>query len=300
MKASAFMDVVYHAGCPKNAQIRRCLAAMGWQAYSPGKEHGWGEIMPRRFLGIRLLLVFVAINTILFGMLVTSLTSDHPWLGDLLPGQFGGGASSSGYWVFFSLVLFVNAVTVLIAGFVLMFSAMLEGGSDEKKLSRHLGNLADDQRESILASHREEAASAHTQMIAGRSILIAGAVFVTLAFAGVTLSFAGASPEQQMFRDNGYAVSNAEVTRTGVGLFTADQLLGAFLLDLPEIYDWHVGTLTNNVAQPLFTHFVFAFRTAMGLIALMLFASILRPAPKPREASAGEEGSAEEDAPTVR
>jgi len=255
--------------------------------------------MPRRFLGIRLLLVFVAINTVLFGMLVTSLTSDHPWLGDILPGQFGGGASSSGYWVFFSLVLLVNAVTVLIAGFVLMLSAMMDGGHDEKRLNRHLGNLADDQRESILASHREEAASSHIQMIAGRSILIAGAVFVTLAFAGVSLSFAGASPEQQMFRDNGYAVSNAEVTRTGVGLFTADQLLGAFLLDLPEIYEWHVGTLTNNVAQPLFTHFVFAFRTAMGLIALVLFASLLRPAPKPRSEADTQE-AVEENAAALR
>ncbi len=250
--------------------------------------------MPSRFLGIRLLLVFVAINTVLFGILVSSLTSSHPWLGDILPGQFGGGASSSGYWVFFSLVLLVNAVTVLIAGFVLMLSAMLDGGHDEKRLSRQLGSLGDDQRESILASHREEAASSHVQMIAGRSVLIAGAVFVTLAFAGVSLSFAGAMPEQQMFRDNGYAVSDAEITPTGVSLFTADQLMGAFLLDISEVYDWHIGSLSNNTAEPLFTHFVFAFRTAMGLIALLIFASFLRPAPVPRAepAPAEEEGEA--------
>jgi hypothetical protein len=37
--------------------------------------------MPKGFTGIRLLLVFVAVNTILFAMLLTSMTSAHPWLG---------------------------------------------------------------------------------------------------------------------------------------------------------------------------------------------------------------------------
>ncbi len=69
--------------------------------------------------GIRLLLVFVAVNTILFAMLVTAMTSTHPWLANFLPGGFETG-NGSGYWVFFSLVLLVNAVTVLLAGFVMI------------------------------------------------------------------------------------------------------------------------------------------------------------------------------------
>ena len=71
--------------------------------------------MPKGFTGIRLLLVFVAVNTILFLMLVTSMTSAHPWLANILPGRFETGVNASGYWVFFALVLLVNALTVLLA-----------------------------------------------------------------------------------------------------------------------------------------------------------------------------------------
>jgi len=43
-----------------------------------------------------------------------------PWLARVLPGQFETGVNSSGYWVFFALVLLVDAVTVLLAGLALL------------------------------------------------------------------------------------------------------------------------------------------------------------------------------------
>jgi hypothetical protein len=244
--------------------------------------------MAGRFKGIQLLLVFVAVNTVMFLMLVTSMTSEHPWLARVLPGQFGAGVNSSGYWVFFALVLLANALTVLAAGLLLLLPAMRDGAHvDEKRLGRHLADragLSDDSRESVLGALREEAMSSQYQIAAGRLILVAGMVFLVLAFAGVSLSFARAVPDGQMFQSK----SNAGITMGDVELFTVDQIAGAMLLDAPEVYDWHIGSLTNNPHSPLFTNFVFLFRTLLGLMALLLVASFLRGGPriKPAEAEA--------------
>src|SRR5271169_5650880 len=124
---------------------------------SKSVSRGWG--VPRHFTGIRLLLVFVAINTILFLMLVTSMTSEHPWLARILPGQFGGGVNSSGYWVFFALVLLVNSLTVLFAGFALVVPALGDGATtDEKRLARHLvdrGGLSEESKDAVLLALRQ-------------------------------------------------------------------------------------------------------------------------------------------------
>jgi hypothetical protein len=256
-------------------------------SYSGPKEAvGWG--MSRRFTGIQLLLVFVAVNTVMFLMLVTSMTSEHPWLARVLPGQFGAGVNSSGYWVFFALVLLANALTVLAAGLILLLPAMRDSANiDEKRLARHLADragLSDESRESVLSALRAEAQSSQYQIAAGRIILFAGMVFLVLAFAGVSLSFARAMPDGQMFQSQ----SNAGVTMNDVELFAADQIADTLLLDAPAIYGWHIGALANNPHNLSYTNFVFAFRTLLGLMALLLVASFLRGGArvKPAEAPA--------------
>ena len=242
--------------------------------------------MSRRFTGIQLLLVFVAVNTVMFLMLVTAMTSEHPWLARVLPGQFGAGVNSSGYWVFFALVLLVNALTVLAAALVLLLPAMRDGAhADEKRLGRHLADragLSDDSRESVLGALREEAASSQHQIAAGRLILVAAMVFLVLTFAGVSISFARAIPDGAMFQPKG----NAEISMNDVELFSLDQIAGAVLLDAPEIYDWRIGALTNNPRNALFTNFVFLFRTLLGVMALLLLASLLRRGVRPPAAEA--------------
>jgi len=235
--------------------------------------------VPRHFTGIRLLLVFVAINTILFLMLVTSMTSAHPWLARILPGQFEGGVNSSGYWVFFSLVLLVNAVTVLLAGFAVVVPAMLEGIADEDRLGRLLtdrGGISEDAKESCLSVVREEAASARQQVSIGRWILIAGAVFLVLAFAAVTHNFLRALPQDAMFAGPSGPVPNAGIATAAIWHYTFDQIAGALLLGAPEIYHWHVGDLANNVANIPYTNFVLAFRIALLIVVLAILATLGR------------------------
>lgn len=249
--------------------------------------------MSRRFTGIQLLLVFVAVNTVMFLMLVTAMTSEHPWLARVLPGQFGAGVNSSGYWVFFALVLLVNALTVLAAALVLLLPAMRDGAHvDEKRLGRHLADragLSDDSRESVLGALREEAASSRHQIAAGRLILVAAMVFLVLAFAGVSISFARAIPDGQMFvlqclpgrtlceRDQSPKPwQNSLITMEEVMEFTAEQIAGAVLLNAPEVYGWRLSPLVNNSANPLFTNFVFAFRALIVAMTLLLVASLLR------------------------
>jgi hypothetical protein len=244
--------------------------------------------MPRRFTGIRLLLVFVAVNTILFLMLVTSMTSAHPWLATVLPGQFGG--DNSGYWVFFALVLLVNAVTVLLAGIVLVFPALLDSPVDERKLAHLLtdrGGISEEARNSVLAVVREEAASARYQIAAGRAILIAGAIFLVLAFGSVTATVAHALPSDSLFANAAGLVTDGTVTTNQVWLFTGDQVMGALLLDIPEIYHWHLTDLVNNPSAPVFASFVFAFRAVLGWVTLATIITLMRALrlPKPKRAA---------------
>jgi len=243
--------------------------------------------MPRRFTGIRLLLVFVAVNTILFLMLVTSMTSAHPWLANVLPGQFGG--DNSGYWVFFALVLLVNAVTVLLAGIVLVFPALLDSPVDERRLGHLLtdrGGISEEARNSVLAVVREEAASARYQIAAGRAILIAGAIFLVLAFGSVTATVAHALPSDSLFANTAGPVSDGTVTTNQVWRFTGDQVMGALLLDIPEIYHWYLSDLVNNTSAPVFTSFVFAFRAVLGWVTLATVITLMRSLrlPKPKRA----------------
>jgi len=251
--------------------------------------------MVRRFTGIQLLLAFVAVNTVMFLMLVTSMTSEHPWLARVLPGQFGAGVNSSGYWVFFALVLLVNAITVLTAGLVLVLPALRDGAhTDEKRLAKHLAEragLSDDAKESVLAALRDEVLSARDQIALGRLILFGGLVFFVLAFAAVSLSFSHAVPAGDMFiAANANSKVDADINMHDIGLYTADQLAGALLLDAPELYDWRFSALTNNPGNLLFTNFVFGFRTLLGIVALLLVATTLRrKISKPAEAPASTE-----------
>jgi hypothetical protein len=259
--------------------------------------------MPKRFTGIRLLLAFIGVNVVMILALITSMTSAHPWLTHVLPGHFETGADSSGYWVFFALVLLVDALTVFIAGLALMMPAMLEGAPvDERRLTKHLvdrGGMSEDAKEAVFVSLREDAVNAHYQVFVGRAILFAGAIFLALAFFAVTLTFARAVPTGQMFVKSNITVAvsaDEKVSLTAWGLpipnkairgreimmFTVDQALAAVALNAPQIYGVQFAPMTNNLKLPLFTHFIFAFRTILGFTLVLIIISFLRQPARPK------------------
>jgi len=206
--------------------------------------------MPRRFLGIRLLLIFVAINTAMMLVLVSSLTATKPWLANVIPGEWGQG-HSTGLWVFFSLVLLVNALAILLAGLVMVIPTLRDGERGYQRL-------------------------------AGCLILLLAGVFLVLAFGSVSLSFAKALPDDQMFvvTDSGYGASAGHISDRSVDLpqvqmFTLDQLTRATLFDAPAVYGIHLSPLANNPDNRIFTHFTFAFRVAMGVLVLLIVLSLL-------------------------
>jgi hypothetical protein len=259
--------------------------------------------MPKRFTGIRLLLVFVGINLAMFLMLVTSMTSAHPWLSHILPGRFETGTDSSGYWVFFALVLLVDAVTVFIAGLAVMLPAMTEGAPlNERRLTRHLvdrAGMSDETKEAIFVALREDAVNAHTQLLVGRAILLAGAIFLAGAFFAVVLTGARATPDGQMFVKpnitvavsadeltsltyDGLPVKNKDVRIREIVEYTADQVAAAAALNAPAIYGIRFAPVVNNLKLPLFTHFVFAFRTILGFTLVLFVISFLRRPQRPK------------------
>jgi len=250
-----------------------------------------------RFSGIRLLLVFVATNTIMILMLVPSMTSKHPWLALILPGQFQAGGNYSGYWVFFALVLLVDAITVIaVALSVLVPGLMAITRVDLEPLKERLSRqaaISAEVRDRMIADAQEELVQARYQLFVGRSILIAGAVFLVMAFSSVTLSFTRALPDGSMFvreclsatvcLPGTRAVVNADVRLRGVQAFTLDQIARSSLFGAPEVYDWHIGDLTSNPRNGLFSHFVFAFRLCFGLILILTLVSLRFPAVRAAE-----------------
>ncbi len=255
--------------------------------------------MPKRFTGIRLLLVFVGINLLMFLMLVTSMTGAHPWIAHILPGRFETGTDSSGYWVFFALVLLVDAVTVFIAGLAVMLPAMVDGAPiNERRLTRLLidrAGMSEEAKEAIFVGLREDAVNAHVQLLVGRAILFAGAIFLAGAFFAVVFTFARATPAGEMFAKPGIVAVETENT-VGVGMlpiknkdvrnrqiveYTVDQALAAVALNAPAIYGVEFSPVVNNPRLPLFTHFVFAFRTILGFTLVLFVISFLRRPQRP-------------------
>lgn len=255
--------------------------------------------MPRRFTGIRLLLVFVGINLLMVLTLVTSMTGAHPWVAHFLPGHFESGTDSSGYWVFFALVLLVDAVTVFIAGLAVMLPAMIDGAPlAERRLTRLFvdrAGMSEEAKEAIFVGLREDAVNAHIQLIVGRSILLAGAIFLAGAFFAVVFTFARAAPDGQMFARPGITklameekdavgllpLKNKEVRSRQIVEYTTDQVLAAAALNAPAIYGVQFAPMVHNPRLPLFTHFVFAFRTILGFTLVLLVISFLRRPQRP-------------------
>lgn len=261
--------------------------------------------MPKRFTGIRLLLIFVGINLIMFLTLVTSMTSAHPWLAHVLPGHFETGTDSSGYWVFFALVLLVDALTVFIAGLALMLPAMLEGGPvDERRLTRHLvdrGGVSEEAKEAIFVALREDAVNAHYQVFVGRTILFAGSLFLIGAFFAVLLTFAHATPDGHMFLKpaapaaavaqtgttaacppRAQPVANKDVRGRAIAAYTVDQVLAAVALNAPAVYGVRFAPVVKGAGVPAFTNFVFAFRIILGFTLVLLIISFLRQPQRPK------------------
>jgi len=241
--------------------------------------------MSKHFNGIRILLVFVGINLLMFLMLMTSMTSAHPWLARVLPGHFETGVNSSGYWVFFALVLLVDAATVMLAGLALLLPAMWDGtATEERRLARHLvdrGGVSESAKDSIFVAMREEVVAAHSQIVVGRTILIAGMIFLVFAFFAMSLSFARAQPDGTMYANDAGPVQNVTVRAFDIERFTMDQVAGAALLNAPDIYGWHFATLKNNAARPVYTNFVFTFRAVTGFVLLLIVISLVRRGERP-------------------
>jgi hypothetical protein len=92
-------------------------------------------------------------------------------------------------------------------------------------------------------------------------------------------------------------VQNQTVTAWDIERFTVDQIAGAVLLNAPDIYDFHVGTLKNNSARPVYTNFVFTFRAVTGFVLLLIVISLFRRGQKPireKKTIASVEAAAEE------
>ena len=225
-------------------------------------------------------------------MLVPSMTSQHPWLAYFLPGQFQAGGNYSGYWVFFALVLLVDAITVIAVGLSVLLPALGEVLRGDLETLQHrltdASGVPADLRARLIAQSQADLDANGYQMFIGRSILVAGAIFLVFAFTSVTLSFSRALPQGSMFVTECLDVKagcaagsreavNATVKVGDVQRFAIDQIARVTLVGAPDVYGFHAGIYTNNPGNVLFSHFIFAFRLAFAVILVLVIVSLRLP-----------------------
>lgn len=220
----------------------------------------------------RLVRSFAALNAVLVLLLVAFFNDAVPRFARIMPGDFSHGVHSTGLWMFLSLAFLANVMGVLAVGFIVIFPALLDGvGVDERRVTRLLSEnaaISPQALQACLVVVRAEAGTARRRIALGRGIILVGAAALILAFVAVCTTLVHAPPRKPLFLAQSRIVDNRAVTDRQIWQFAGDQIAGALALDIPELYDFHLGDLENNTRSRIFTDFLFAFRAILGWIAL--------------------------------
>jgi hypothetical protein len=215
---------------------------------------------------------FVGLNLFLLAVFGLQASDAVPELFRFVPGEFHNGFHSSGTWLYLAMAVLANVLAVMALGFVVIFPSLLDGvGVDERRVAKLLTENAVISREALdacLAVVHAEAVAARRRIAVGRAIIVAAAVAMVFAFTMVCFALVDAPPRKALFTNGQHIILNTDVTGSDLWRFTGDQIAGAIALDIPELYDFHFGTLENNVDSHIFTNFVFGFRALLGWVAL--------------------------------
>jgi hypothetical protein len=236
------------------------------------------HISVTRFLSAVLLLDLVL-------LVAVSVTGAHVdmFLEKLLPGTFGPsmGPHMTGNHLLCALLLFVDSLLFLAAGFLLLLGAaghgLMIGASGFARLLKDAAGLS---REDITAASfavAEEQKAEIRRVHTGRNLMWIGAVLLLLAFPAVCFTYAQADiGGQPLLQDAGGTIANAALSVEDAVVFAADQLADAVLLDVPRVFQWHLSSLQPGHHHTWLRPFVLLYRILDKLVVLASIFAVWR------------------------
>jgi uncharacterized membrane protein YgdD (TMEM256/DUF423 family) len=229
-------------------------------------------------IGRNFLICFVLLNVLLAGAFVYAVMKQPGLLSSVLPGQFGLTASPdlSGNMLFYALVLLVNAALFLLFGLGGTWHAMASGLRISPRKMRWLLHdrvgLANDISGIVAEAVQEEEKSEIVYLGWARALLLIGLLLFAGALPALCIAYTHAAPNgPAIFENAGVPVTNGAVSQGNVMRFTADQLAGGLLLDIPEIFHLRATPVESNGANLWLGVLVLLYRTLIGFGLLLWF-----------------------------
>jgi hypothetical protein len=236
------------------------------------------HISVMRFLSAVLLL-----DILLIGAVSVTGTNATALLSHLLPGTFGPGMGPhmTGNHLFGAIIVFVNSLLFLVAGFLMLSSmeshALMIGSGGIARLLRSRASLAQEEIAATSFAVAEEQKTEIHRVHTGRNLVWIGAVLLLLAFPAVCFTYARADINgEPLFQDTGGAVSNAALSAEDAVVFAADQLADAVLLDVPRVFQWHLTSLQPGRHHSWLRPFVLLYHILSKLVVLASLFAVWR------------------------
>ncbi len=234
-------------------------------------------------IGRNFLISFAVLNILLVGFFAYAVMKQPGLLPNFLPGKFGATASPdlSGNMLFYALLLLVDSALFLIFGVGGTWHALWAGLRISPRKMRWFlherAGLANDISGVVATAVQEEEKDELEYLHHARQILLVGLVLFIVALPFVCLAYTHAAPAgAAIFENAGKPIANSAVTNDVVERFTVDQLAGALLLDIPEIFHLRATPVETNGANLLLGLLVLLYRTLVGFGVVLLIVGLRR------------------------
>jgi hypothetical protein len=242
----------------------------------------WGRVVLQSKIGRNFLISFILLNLIVGGLFVFAVLK-RPDLLHALPGEFGPNLSPdlSGNMLFLALLLLVNAALFMIFGLGGTWHAMWAGlrirPSKLRWLLHERSGLASDISGVVAEAIQEEEKSELGYLGTARGLLTVGLLLTVLSLPALCIAYSKAAPTgNAIFETTGTAMANSAVSQDTVLRFTGDQLAGALLLDVPEVFHLRATPVETNGANLIFAILILLYRAVVGFGVLVWFVAARR------------------------
>lgn len=229
-------------------------------------------------IGRNFVIVFLLINILLIGGFVYAILKRPDLLSNMLPGQFGPALSLdlSGNMLFLAILLLVNAAMFLLFGLTGVSHGLFAGLRISPRKMRWLLHervgLANDISGIVAEAVQEEEKDEIWYLGMTRSLLLIGLILFAASVPALCIAYTHASPDgAAIFENAGKSVANGAVSQDTILRFTADQLAGGLLLDIPEVFHLRATPVETNGANLGLGVLVVLYRALIGFGLLLWF-----------------------------
>jgi hypothetical protein len=229
-------------------------------------------------IGRNFFIVFLLVNVVLIGGFVYAVLKRPDLLSAFLPGRFGSALSLdlAGNVLFLALLLLVDAALFLLFGITGVSHGLFAGLRISPRKMRWLLHervgLANDISGIVAEAVQEEEKDEIWYLGMTRSLLLIGLLSFAAALPALCIAYTHASPNgTTIFENAGKPVANGAVSQDTILRFTADQLAGGLLLDIPEVFHLRATPVETNGANLGLGVLVVLYRALIGFGLLLWF-----------------------------